>query len=149
MDQKFKSTSWKPADQTVFHNKCSTITETFNTLGLKRLEIEIPETGLHSSNLYPVMHVKRQTHVNETLVKPMLFVLSFDPQNGLVRSVQQELTKQMPIQASRALGFSYQAAQRSDVVISRLVVNINDLDRAVIELMAEANRYLLLYCNPL
>ena len=149
MDQKSKPASWKPVDQTVFHNKCSTITETFNTIGLKRLEIEIPETGLHSSNLYPIMHVKRQTHVNETLVKPMMFVLSFDPKTGLVRSVQQELTKQMPIQATRAVGFSYQAAPRTDVVISRLVVNINDLDRAIVELMVEANRYLLLYCNPL
>lgn len=119
-------------------------------MGLARVEINIPDVGLFYSDTYPVPYVKRRIIINEQLLKPMKFVTTFNPADGgLKRFVTQSLSKPMQLTISKTRGFIYQLTPRSDAVISKLVVNLDDLDEAISYLIAEANRFYLLYCYPI
>ena len=149
MDQEPQSASWQPIDRTAFYGKCKSVDEWFIKNGLTRIELDVPETGLFAAGVvYPIAQVTRQSHEHEDLVKPMKYVMSFDSKNGLKRSLELTLTKPMQFGCGQRKGFSYDVAPRKEVVISRLVVNLADLETAINSLVAEGNRYYFLYCYP-
>jgi hypothetical protein len=92
--------------------------------------------------------VKLRTKPEEQLVYPMKFIMSYGPVTGLNRRIELTLTKPMQVTGSHTKGFSYEVLARTNVRISRLLVNLTDLDKAVTELIAEGNRFYLLYCYP-
>ena len=119
-------------------------------MGLNRIEMDVPEVGLFvSSNLYPVAHFKRQTHLGESLVKPMRYIVTYNPKWGMRRCLEITLTKPMQIGSGQISGYTYEVSPRTDVKISRLVVNLEDLDKAIEGLIAEGNRFYFLFCYPL
>lgn len=120
----------------------------FTSLGLHRCELNLPQTGLCSSTSYALSHVKHKDHPTEVLVKPMKFVIYYDYKLGLRRYIEQQLTRPMQFNRGQLRGFSYEVSPKSDVKVSRLVVDLKDLEHAIDELIAEANRFYLLYCYP-
>ena len=115
---------------------------------LHRCELIVPSVGLCSSSRYPIAHVKSQEVPSETIVKPMKFIMYVDHKLGLRRVVEQQLTRPMQLNRGQIPGFSYEVSPKKDVKISRLVVDLKDLEHAIVELIAEANRFYLLYCYP-
>ena len=93
-------------------------------------------------------HVKHKDHASEVLVKPMKFVMYYDYKLGLRRCIEVQLTRPMQFNRGQVPGFSYEVSPKSDVRISRLVVDLKDLEHAIDELIAEANRFYLLFCYP-
>lgn len=117
---------------------------------MHRAEIILPYVGLMLSKDYAMAHVKKRTEPIDILVRPMKFVMIHDSERGLVRYVEQPLTKPMQFgtAAIKTNGFSYSLSPRTDASVSRLVVNMEDLENAIDLVIAEANRFYLLYCYP-
>lgn len=149
MDQESQLETWQSTDWTAFYDKCKAIDEWFLKHGLSHIEIEVPEVGLFApSARYPIAQVTKQAQPAETLVKPMRYVVSFDKKIGLQRRLELTLTKPMQFGSGQRKGFSYEVVPRKEVKISRLVVNLADLETAINSLIAEGNRYYFLYCYP-
>lgn len=78
----------------------------------------------------------------------MKYVVSYDEHHGFQRQLEQPLTKTMQHGSGYKPGFGYDSAPRKDAKVTRLVVNIADLETAINSLIAEGNRYYYLYCYP-
>jgi hypothetical protein len=148
MDSEPQSTQGGPVTKPTFPDKCKTIDELFNTLELQRCELIVPSVGLCASPMYLIAHIKIQEDPSEVIIKPMKFVMCFDQKLGLRRFVEQQLTRPMQLNRGQIPGFSYEVSPKKDVKISRLIVDLKDLEHAIVELIAEANRFYFLFCYP-
>jgi hypothetical protein len=148
MDTELESASGTTTANATFPDKCNTINSLFNTMGLHRCELIVPAVGLCTSPMYPIAHVKYQDIEGEVILKHMKFVMCIDPKLGLRRYVEQQLTRPMHLNRGQTPGFSYEVSPKKDVKISRLIVDLKDLEHAIDELIAEANRFYLLFCYP-
>ena len=79
----------------------------------------------------------------------MKLVVKWDEANGFSRWLTQSLTKPMNISVNTSPRFKYLISAKADVEVKRLLVNLDDLEQAYKELVAEANRIYFLYCYPL
>jgi hypothetical protein len=149
MDTESKSTTGQPVDWSAFYDKCKNVDSLFYNHGLSRIELCVPDVGLFAAGpSCPIAQITRKVHDKDILVKPMKYVVSFDATRGLQRCLDITLTKPMQFGCGQRKGFIYTIVPRKDVVISRLVVNLADLETAINNLIAEGNRYYFLYCHP-
>jgi len=126
--------------------------ELFQQQKLSRLEFDIPLIGFYASALMPLAHVKKWSFTGDRLVHPMRISWSYqllDKGHAFTRELQQELSKPLNIHLSmtKIPGFNYRLKQKENVVISRLLVDLRDIDEAINILIDEANRFYILYCH--
>jgi len=103
----------------------------------------------------PLAHVKEGVPMKEQLLKPMKlrWEMVWDKAVGhLERNLVQELTKPVNLRlfnkSSKNPGFSYKIKTKENVVITRLIVDIKNVEDGITQLMNEANRFYILYCFP-
>ena len=126
---------------------------------LSQMQLDVPYVGLCKDTPGQIAFVKKFSH---ELTKAhigcpfysMQIVWEYDTslrQAGFVRKLQQEITKPLNIHLSmtKMPGFNYRLRAKENVVISRLLVTIRDIDEAIDLLIDEANRFYILYCHTL
>jgi len=78
----------------------------------------------------------------------MKLVTKWNANTGFSRWLVQPLTKPMNISVKTSSRFKYLISAKADVEVKRLLVNLDDLEQAYKELVAESNRVYFLYCHP-
>jgi hypothetical protein len=113
------------------------------------VELDVPNMGLYSNPHMPLPHVKYWLPFDR-LINGMMIQWRMIPGAGLSRCLVQELTKPVNIRLpmNKNPGFSYKVKTKENVIISRLLVDLNDLEDNITQLMNEANRFYILYCFP-
>ena len=119
---------------------------------LSQMQLDVPQVGLVRTTTEEIAFVRKCPNYVPTY--PMQIVWEYDTsltQAGFVRKLQQEITKPLNIHLSmtKMPGFNYRLRAKENVVISRLLVNIRDIDEAIDLLIDEANRFYILYCHTL
>ena len=152
MDQISQSNAGGPASPATLEDKCRLMDELFQQHKLSKLEFDVPNVGFYTSPQMPLAHVKRWSTTSDRLVHPTKLSWSYTLVGGsytFTRELQQELSKPLNIHLSmtKIPGFNYRLRQKENVVISRLLVNLRDIDEAINLLIDEANRFYILYCH--
>jgi hypothetical protein len=119
---------------------------------LSLLEFDIPETGLFVASQVPMGHIRKWTSTSDRLIFPMKICWSYELVGNnyvFTRKLQQKITKPLNIHLLMKMqtGFNYKLAHKENVIISRLLVDLRDINEGIDTLMTEANRFYWLYCH--
>lgn len=117
---------------------------------LLNVDLGIPGTGLFKNGIFTKV---AQMSPKERPNIPMKLTWEYVPDGKqgwkFVRKLHQELTKPLNIHLSikKESGFDYRIHTKQNIVVSRLLVDIRDIDDAIDLLIEEANRFYILYCQ--
>jgi hypothetical protein len=152
MDKISQPLTGRSTPKPTFADKCSIIDKFFLNNKLTEIQIEVPYAGfILASPIAYVKHILRPEDENSPLFY-MKLVWRYDRlSKTFIRELRQELPKplNMHMVMTKLSGFNYRIRTKENVVISRLIVNIRDIDESVNTLIDEANRFLILYCQAL
>lgn len=149
MDTLFKPVTGGAAAPSTLVDHYRRIEKFFQDNAVSQLTMAIPQHGLTASLGSPIAFVKKTIAQTDKILCPMELTWSFSPDTGLVRVLRQELTRPASIHLDieKVPGFTYLVKAKQNIVVSRLVVDINDLPATINLLTSEANRVLILYCK--
>jgi hypothetical protein len=135
-----------------FADTCGTVDKLFIERQLLTVDVAVPFTGIFKDGI--LTQVKGYSEGKKADI-PMKLTWEYIPDGNkgwkFVRKLQQELSKPLNIHLSikKEPGFDYRIHNKQNVVISRLLVDLRDIDEAIDLLIKEANRFYILYCKSL
>jgi hypothetical protein len=147
VDQVAESITRTTIAESALTTKCRLMDDLFQQHKLSRLEFDIPGVGFYSNAQVPLAHVKKWSSTDDRLLEPMKVCWSW-AHGKFERELQQKISKPINIHLTmdKIPGFNYRIKPKENVVLSRLLVDIRDLDDAISQLTCEANRFYILYC---
>jgi len=146
MDKELKPAEGKSVDLSAFISRCKAVEKVFQEHGVDAFEMNVePATGLLRGGVI----LSTGTVIDGAITfRRMKLVTKWNANTGFSRWLVQPLTKPMNISVKTSSRFKYLISAKADVEVKRLLVNLDDLEQAYKELVAESNRVYFLYCHP-